>query len=339
MANQLLHLLTQWHPNRDACEWVLGTVYNIEGPCYRKPGAMMLFNGRGEQFGMLSGGCLEADIQRHARQVMLTGKAITLCYDSSDEDDFYSQVSIGCGGTVHILLQPIIAQTQYLYLDSVFRTLSVRRTGLYYQRIPDTTCIAECRFIETDVLSPSNSSQRPDLIEEDGSVWLATPIVPEPHLLVVGGGLDAQSLVSMAHVLGWQVSVWDPRPANARREHFLSADWILQGPALELFDFAISKSVGAAVLMTHNIQLDGAALHALQQVPLQYMALLGPTNRRLQVLEYAGLRESNLTTSLAGPAGLDIGAELPESIALSILAECHASLKKRSACSLTGVLV
>ncbi len=339
MANQLLHFLTQWHADRDDCEWVLGTVYKTEGPCYRKPGAMMLFSSRGQQFGMLSGGCLEADLQRHARQVMLSGKAVTLCYDSSDDDDATVQVASGCGGTVHILLQPICAQTKYLQLDSVFRVLRARRTGLYYQRIPDSRGAIQTRFIETDLFPLVSNPQRPDLVEEDSSVWLATPIVPEPHLLVVGGGVDAQPLVAMAHELGWEVSVWDPRPANARRENFLTADWILQGPALELFDFAMSMSVDAVILMTHNIQLDGAALQALQQVPLQYMGLLGPYDRRLKVLEQAGLKESELTTQIAGPAGLDIGAELPESIALSILAECHASLKKRSACSLAGVLV
>ncbi len=339
MANQLLHILTQWHSNRDACEWVLGTVYRTEGPCYRKPGAMMLFSGQGQQFGMLSGGCLEADIQRHARQVMLNGKAITLCYDISDDDDSTFHVASGCGGTVHILLQPICAQTQYLQLDSVFRTLRARRTGLYYQQIPDFNGAVQVRFVEAEIFSQFSNPQRPDLLEEDSSLWLATPIVPEPHLLVVGGGVDAQPVVSLAHELGWQVSVWDARPANARREHFLSADWILQGPALELCDFAMSMSVDAVILMTHNIQLDGAALQALQQVPLQYMGLLGPYDRRLKVLDQAGLKESELTTQIAGPAGLDIGAELPESIALSILAECHASLKKRSACSLAGVLV
>ncbi len=339
MANQLFHLLTKWYPLRDACDWVLGTVYKTEGPCYRKPGAMMMFNGRGQQFGMLSGGCLESDIQQRARQVMLSGKAMTLCYASSDDDDSSIQVASGCGGTVYILLQPICEQTQYLHLDFVFKTLNARRTGLYYQQIPDSTGFVQAQFIETDILTAPSKPQRPTLIEADGSEWLATSIIPEPHLLVVGGGVDAQSLVSMAQILGWQVSVWDPRPAHGRRENFLAADWVLKGPALELFDFAISKSVDAAVLMTHNFQLDGAALQALQEVPLQYLALLGPTNRRLKVLEHVGLNESELTTPVAGPAGLDIGAELPESIALSILAECHASFKKRSACSLTGVLV
>ena len=339
MPNQLIHLLTEWQPHRETCEWVLGTVYKTEGPSYRKPGAMMLFNGLGQQFGMLSGGCLESDIQRHARHVMLSGKATTLCYDSTDEDDPSFQFGTGCGGTVHILLQPINDKTQHLHLDAVFQTLRDRKTGIYYQRIPDMNGEVETRFLETESFSQINAPQLTDLIEEENSRWLITPIVPEPHLLVSGGGVDAQPLVSIAHQLGWQVSVWDPRPANARQENFLTADWIIREPALALFDFTIRKSVDAVVLMTHNIQLDSGVLSALQQVPLQYLALLGPMHRRRQVLEQAGIKESELTTPLAGPAGLDIGAELPESIALSILAECHASLKHRSACSLTGVLV
>ncbi len=337
MANHLFRLLTQWHQNQDVCEWVLGTVYKTEGPCYRKPGAMMLFNGLGQQYGMLSGGCLEADIQGQARRVMLDGRARTLCYDSNEDDPSF-HVASGCGGTVHVLLQPVNPATHFLHLESVFQALRARRTGLYSQRIPDVRGNVDSRFIETDSFLQTGM-QRTDLIEEDDAQWLITPIVPEPHLLLAGGGVDAQPLAAMAHELGWQVSVWDPRPANARQEHFLNADWLLNGSASDLFEFAIQKSVDAVVLMTHNIQLDSMALHSLRHIPLQYLALLGPTHRRLTVLEHAGIQEAELTTPLAGPAGLDIGAERPESIALSILAECHASLKRRSACSLTGVLV
>ncbi|MCA9473657.1 MAG: XdhC family protein [Nitrospirales bacterium] len=338
MANHLLHLLTQWRKQPEDCEWVLGTVYKTEGPCYRKPGAMMLFNGLGEQFGLLSGGCLEADIQRQARRVMLEGRARTCSYDTH-EDEHISHVASGCGGTVHVLLQPVNAQAHFLHLEAVFQALSERKTGLYYQRIPDSRGSVESRFIGTEAIPRTGVPPRSELIEEDDAEWLITPIVPVPHLFVAGGGADARPLVAIAHQLSWQVSVWDPRPANARREHFLNADWILKGAASDLFEFVLRKSVDAVVLMTHNIQLDSEALNVLRDVPLHYMALLGPIDRRLKVLEQAQMTESELKTPLAGPAGLDIGAELPESIALSILAECHASLMRRSACSLTGVLV
>ena len=92
MQTQLLHLLNQWHAQRDTHEWVLGVVYKTEGSCYRRAGAMMLFNSQGQQFGMLSGGCLESDILRRARFSMMTGKAITLVYDGSDDGDLSFQL-------------------------------------------------------------------------------------------------------------------------------------------------------------------------------------------------------------------------------------------------------
>ena len=73
MSNHLSHLLAQWYPERDNLDWVLATIYDTHGPCYRKPGAMMLFSSQGHQLGMLSGGCLESDIGVNARKVIQTG--------------------------------------------------------------------------------------------------------------------------------------------------------------------------------------------------------------------------------------------------------------------------
>ena len=91
--------------------------------------------------------------------------------------------------------------------------------------------------------------------------------------------------------------------------------------------------------MTHNLTLDAGAIASLQALPsLQYMALLGPSARKQQVLEIAGLNDALLKVPLAGPAGLDLGGELPESIALAILAECHARLHQSDARSLSRLL-
>ena len=107
MSNQLSDLLEIWGQRRDETDWVLGTVYRSEGSAYRKAGAMMLLNGFGEQFGLLSGGCLEADILRQARRAIQHGQVVMLDYDSSDEDDWSCQLGIGCGGRVFIMLQPL----------------------------------------------------------------------------------------------------------------------------------------------------------------------------------------------------------------------------------------
>lgn len=87
MSNQLSALLQAWQDKRDDTEWVLGTVYRTTGSSYRKACAMMI-NGFSQYFGMLSGGCLEADILRHARRVMQSGEVDRIRYDGSDEDDW-----------------------------------------------------------------------------------------------------------------------------------------------------------------------------------------------------------------------------------------------------------
>lgn len=329
MANQLSNLLSEWYPNRDSCDWVLGTVYKTEGPCYRKAGAMMLFNSVGQQFGMLSGGCLESDIQVHARKVMQSGQPVTLCYDGSDEDDLSFRLGIGCGGTVYIMLHRVHADNNYQQLDQIYEDLNSRRGGTYVQLIPDGKPALYRNYYEAESSQKQKTSC--DLIEKDGRDWLLSPITPDPHLLVVGGGMDARPVVSIAKQMGWMVSVWDPRPANGRREFFMDANMLLNGPVEQLPEYIKELGMDAAVLMSHSIPIDAAALAQLNGLGLDHMALLGPANRKAQVLRQARLSESDLKQPLSGPAGLDIGGELPESIALSILAECHAVLHHRKA--------
>lgn len=346
MSNHLSHLLAKWYPKRDKFDWVLATIYDTKGPCYRKAGAMMLFSSQGEQLGMLSGGCLESDIGINARKVMQTAQPILLCYDGSDEDDLSFHLGIGCGGTVYIILQQINVQNDYLSLIEVYNAFKQRISGYYYQSIVDNNMNAQAYF-ETepvrDIAAIAAIVQRPQKNANNSNYnWLASPIVPVPHLLVVGGGIDAYPLVNMAQQLGWQVSLWDPRPANARKEYFSNVDHIVKGQAEELTTFAEQKMVNAAILMSHNVVIDAQALRAIATIKLQYVALLGPINRRQQVIAQAEIEakieDKSLSFIFAGPSGLDIGGTLPESIALSILAECHANLYRKNAQSLSQVL-
>lgn len=303
----------------------------------------MLFSADGHQLGMLSGGCLESDIHQQARRVMHSGQAITLTYDGSDEDDLSFQLGIGCGGTVHILLQPVHAANQYLELDRVYAALREFRSGSYYQYIPGNQADvvgdeSQTHFTENDSSAVESFRVRARLIEEGESLWLCTGITPPPHLLIVGGGIDARPLAAMGHQLGWRISVWDPRPANARREYFPLADELLNCPVDSLAEFVRSLKVNAVVLMSHNIELDASALSVLHGTALHYLALLGPRSRRDRIVTKAGIDLTGQSPTIAGPAGLEIAADLPETIALSILAECQAVLNQGSGRSISGIL-
>ncbi|MFT5221479.1 MAG: xanthine dehydrogenase accessory factor [Gammaproteobacteria bacterium] len=317
MSNQLTALLGAWQKGRNDTDWVLGTVYKTEGSAYRKAGAMMLINGFGQQFGLLSGGCLEADILRNAGKVIQTRQVLLLEYDGNDEDDWSFQLGIGCGGKVYIMLQPI-SQENDLGLGDMAAALDSRNTGVYHQHIGNTSA-----YFETQ---DSASSKRSIIDHRTDGKWLVTSINPAPHLLIVGGGIDARPVVNIAAELGWRITLVDPRPANSRAAYFPNADRVLHQLDESLSRYIQTERVHAAVIMSHNIDIDADGLQYCQGTGLDYVALLGPRHRYQQVLERAGLLEEQLTCPVSAPAGLDIGGQLPESIALSILAECHAVL-------------
>lgn len=331
MANHLAQILKQWAALRDDTEWVIGTVYSTEGSSYRKAGAMMMFSGLGHQLGLLSGGCLESDIQRHARRVMATGRPLHLKYDGNDEDDISFQLGIGCGGVVRIVLQPVGAVNQYLHLDRVLAALEARQTGYYTVDLSHDAIGFGNRFESGPVATGKTSK----FLSETGRSELTIPVRPTPHLLIAGGGVDARPLSRLAGELGWAITVWDPRPANARPEFFETATHLVRGDIAELTRHTRQHPIDAGVIMTHSVSLDVAALTLVADLTPDYLALLGPTHRRDEVVEKAGLRESEVIARMAGPAGLDLGGDLPETIALAILAECQARMSRRSGASLS----
>ena len=330
MSHQLSEMLDVWWANRDQTEWVLGTIYRTEGSAYRKAGAMMLIDGHGRQYGLLSGGCLEADIVRNARKAMVTDKVVMLEYDGNDEDDVFFKLGVGCGGKVYIMLQPLGAKND-LGLGDLRAALKDRETGYYRQKIG----AAEARFDRDPMVLPGQQiavTQR----DEVGDDWLVTPIRPEPHILIIGGGMDARPVARIAHEMGWQVSLADPRPANARAEHFPTVNAIVRDIA-SLGAYANDHRVDAAVLMAHSVPIDGDALAALGRSSIRHVSALGPRHRFANVLEHAKLKEHTLPFPVSSPAGLDIGGQLPESIALSILSGIHRVLYKETSLHLAKV--
>jgi len=332
MSNQLTAMLQAWQKGQDEADWVLGTVYKTQGSCYRKAGALTLINSRGEQYGLLSGGCLEADIVRNARKVLQWGKPLLLSYDATDEDDWSYQLGIGCGGKVYIMLQAITKEND-LGLGAMLTALENRQPGLYHQKIDANEGyfepLAEKSFQKVVIQHRSDESRNGENgnaekpIEED---WLVQPIVPEPHLLIVGGGVDAKPLVNMAKEMGWKITLADPRASHARAKNFPNADVILDDVGEPLSEYLLNQGVDAMVIMSHSMEIDAKALKSAQVKAIDYVAMLGPKHRFQEVLGIATLKPSQLVSKVASPAGFDIGGQLPESIALSILAQCHSVL-------------
>ncbi len=157
-------------------------------------------------------------------------------------------------------------------------------------------------------------------------------------MLVLGNGVDVIPLCQLALVLGWRVTLADQRLNAHKRENFPAEITALSVCAAEL-DNELLQQVDGVVIAHHNVRLDAAAIAALQEKNMRkpYIGLLGPAKRKADVLACAGLQEAQLCYPIAGPMGLALGGDLPENIALSILAECHAKIFGSSAMSLSAM--
>jgi xanthine dehydrogenase accessory factor len=160
------------------------------------------------------------------------------------------------------------------------------------------------------------------------------------RLLVCGGGTDAIPVVQLAAAVGWLVTVVDHRPSFATAERFPEAERVIRldasGTERALASVLPLEEFVAAVVMAHAAAHDRARLHELLGVEgLRYLGVLGPRRRTLELLEGTTAGASGvLPGNVYAPVGLDLGAETPEEIALSIVSEIAAVLAERTPRSL-----
>jgi xanthine dehydrogenase accessory factor len=333
--------------HRDEPRLVLATVIATEGSTYRKAGAMMLVSPDGNFAGMISGGCLEDDLVRHADAVFQDGEARRISYDLHDDEELVLSLGLGCGGDVHILLQGFDRDDEFGVLSPLFRAIDEREhcllslvttgAGLQPGTMALTTSGGKCwgdqRLAEyvAENLNPDAMQGRSEVVmptlEGVAHSVLVTRIEPSPLVLLCGAGPDAVPLASQVAALGWDCVVADHRPAYADPARFPEGTHVLATRPENLASELDLSTLDAAVVMTHHVGHDATCLEQLLRQPPAYLGLLGPASRRIQL---AGQLDAP-PGSIRGPAGLDIGGELPESIALSIMAEIHAVLNGRNA--------
>lgn len=356
----LTALLEFFYAHRSDEALVLGTVVATEGSTYRKPGAMMLIAADESYCGLISGGCLESDLAAHAKRVFSDGKPREVCYDMSHGDDFAFGLGLGCDGIIHLMLQRLEADNGFAF----FEALDEARQAGSECLLSLVTSSGDPAYTAGDfALDCGNDTgmDKPGLIPEGYSsagkvfsaghdmsrrYWqesiemesgkvdvLLIPIKPPPEILICGAGIDAVPVARLAIEMGWNCTVVDHRPGFARADRFPAGCRIIVMQATELTEKLQLARVDAAVLMTHHLGHDRSYLSQVVEAGVSYIGLLGPRARRDRLLGEIGATGVHVH----GPAGLDIGAEMPESIALSIVAEIHAFLNRREGSMLTTV--
>jgi xanthine dehydrogenase accessory factor len=341
----------------------LATVVLVEGSSYRRAGARMLVTEDGQLTGAISGGCLEGDALRKARLAMAQNKPMLVTYDTTDDDDAKFGVGLGCNGIIHILIEPIFPENENSPINLFKRFLSKREpvvlitlfllnnrqasqpgtcllmTADEYTQgsIPDDE-IKDVLFADAkDVLKNGNSVTK-TYVYGNGYTCFIELLQPAVSLIIFGAGNDAIPMVQLASVLGWHVTLVDGRANYAVPERFPQAKKIIISKPDQALSQIIFDERTVVVLMTHNYNYDMAMLRQLLPLQLPYVASLGPKKRLQRMLDELQDEGMNITPeqlkSIYGPAGIDIGSENSDEIALSIIAEIQAVLNKRSVSSL-----
>jgi len=167
------------------------------------------------------------------------------------------------------------------------------------------------------------------LVERDGQQFFLTVQTPPVRVVVIGAVHISQALAPMAKGLDLDVTIIDPRTAFATSERFPDVPVRPEWPDAVLPEIGLDRYT-ALVALTHDPKIDDPALAAALRAPCFYIGALGSRKtheRRIQRLTVAGFAQEDLARMHA-PIGLDIGAVSPAEIAVSILAEIVASLRK-----------
>jgi xanthine dehydrogenase accessory factor len=334
----------------------LATVVKVRGSSYRSPGARMLITDSGKWIGSISGGCLEGDALRKARQVMLDKKPRTVTYDTREESNQNLGIGLGCNGVIDVLLEPLELNAKENPII-IFESLLNSKTAIAVATIfnsknhngeklivtidgqtqssfsNETLAKAVSDDLQNIFQSNASFAKNYKIDNEEIEIFLEL-IQPVVSLLIFGGGFDARPVSQLAKSLGWNVSVTDECVAHIAPIFFPTADQLsLCSREFIDRDFDITPYT-ACVLMSHNYEYDRDVLKKLLKSDTPYIGILGPRKRFDKMLDEFSRDGITLSADdlhrIHSPIGLDIGAEAPDEIAVSIIAEVQGKFSNRS---------
>ena len=270
---------------------VLASVIETRGATPRKRGARMLVGNSDSAFSV-GGGLLEARVIQFARALL----------QSSDRERIV-EIDLGggadaagiCGGRMRLALRRWHGDADQLRAASIAASLA--------------------------------AGERVALNERDLGIDLIDEVAtPDPRLLIVGAGHCGEALYRLARQVGFDVRIHDSRDECFVDDSYDSTH-VLRGDVSSMSDALDTARPVFAVLLNRDFQADVAALDLLCRHRLAFLGMMG-SRRRIATVRAALPQHEAALAKLVAPIGVDIGAESPEEIAISILAQL-VSLRRR----------
>ncbi|MBE3589799.1 MAG: XdhC family protein [Firmicutes bacterium] len=322
---------------------VVAVVVDVRGSAFRREGARLFVWPEGDWAGNISGGCLEPDVAMLAEEVRRSGRALTRRYNLA-EDEMWG-LGLGCGGDVEVLIEPFRAEMYRLMLSAPEGGVRVRllpedgaggADGAHGGSGPDGRSgaggapdeawwtPADAGGLPAELARAAAARYRrglPGTERAGGRRVFFDVVLPPRRLVVCGAGHDSLPLVDLAAAAGFSVIVVDPRPAYAHAGRFPRAAAIECGEAAEVLPRLGLGPRDAVVIQHHHKRRDQDALAAALRTRVGYIGQLGPRSRTQEMLAAIGGPPPEREPRLRSPVGLDLGAESPEQLAVSIVGE------------------
>ena len=305
---------------------VMATLVALEGSSYRKPGVRMLLLEDGTMTGALSGGCVEKEILKQSESVLQTNQPKMMTYDG--------RYRLGCEGTLYILIEPFHPDEALIleFEKSLEQRKAFQIKSAYSKQ--EGVDDAWGSFITFDADKEFGFSKKANREAKGSSTSLLFEQQLEPlfRLVIVGAEHDAIQLCLMASVLGWEVVIVTPAASAKTNLDFPGVHQLLKVEPSELHLQGVNQHT-AVVLMTHSYAKDLQYLIALKEIQPLYIGLVGAKKRGQKmgndlVEQYSEVDEEFLD-KIYSPAGLNIGAETPQEIAMSICSEILSVTRKQ----------
>lgn len=315
----------------------MATVIGVEGSAYRHKGAKVLIDETGKIYGMISGGCLEEDLIYQANEVFQVRKPKIATYDLKSENDLGWGQGAGCNGIITIYIE----ETGWnINRDKTGKSLweKIDQKLLLGQRVACLKFLDEENYDkgiyyceDGEVLHCSEGLDEQLVIHLESSIFcdktadifkmsnqeiLTELYKPKELLYIFGAGLDLEPLVELASKLDFSVHLIDPRSERFHKGNFSMADQLIEEFPhifLQNNDLPINCFV---LIMTHKFEWDKNILKHFVKKPPQYLGILGPKKRTERLMYPDPIPEW-----IHSPVGIDIFAEGPEEISISICAE------------------
>ena len=301
----------------------LATVIGTWGSSPRPVGSQLAVDDKGAFVGSVSGGCIEGAVVGEALSTIGDGKVRILDFGVTNEEAW--EVGLACGGNIRIFVERAGDKSEISRLATEKPLAAVTDLSDGSRGFVTPSDISGDLSLDDDIVAKARVALRDDRsgVYEAGDGELFVHVYNPPlRLFVVGAVHIAQTLVPMARLAGYNITVADPRGSFATPDRFPETTLSVEWPDDALNEFA-PDARSAIVTLTHDPKLDDPALEVALKSDAFYIGSLGSRRThasRLERLTEAGFSEQD-TSRINAPIGLDLGGRKPPEIAVSILAE------------------